>query len=119
MSIDEIKLNSLELGDLVELQARISDRIDELKKENKRKLLIMMNEEAKKLGVNMNDLLSNSKGSDDRKPAKVKYRDEEGNTWTGRGRAPAWLLERLGVDKLDKNDEELVRRLDEFLVSED
>ncbi len=27
-----------------------------------------------------------------RKSAPVKYRDSEGNTWSGRGRAPRWLM---------------------------
>ena len=27
-----------------------------------------------------------------RKSAPVKYRDGEGNTWSGRGRAPRWLV---------------------------
>ena len=27
-----------------------------------------------------------------RKSAPVKYRDSEGNTWSGRGRAPRWLV---------------------------
>ena len=26
-----------------------------------------------------------------RKPARIKYKDENGNTWTGRGIAPRWL----------------------------
>ncbi len=26
-----------------------------------------------------------------RKPVAVKYRDEHGNTWTGRGRQPLWV----------------------------
>ena len=27
-----------------------------------------------------------------RQSAAVKYRDSEGNTWSGRGRAPRWLM---------------------------
>lgn len=26
------------------------------------------------------------------RPVPVKYRDEKGNTWTGRGRSPLWLV---------------------------
>lgn len=26
-----------------------------------------------------------------RKPARIKYRDSDGNTWTGRGMTPRWI----------------------------
>ncbi len=41
-----------------------------------------------------------------RKPARIKYRDKNGNTWTGRGRSPLWLVaaEKAG----HKRDEFLV-----------
>ena len=53
----------------------------------------------KKLGVSMADLADPSaekrvKGV--KKPAQkvaVKYRDENGNTWTGRGRTPIWIAD--------------------------
>jgi DNA-binding protein H-NS len=31
----------------------------------------------------------------DRKPIAVKYRDDKGNTWTGRGVKPRWLTNAL------------------------
>lgn len=68
----------------------------------------------KKLGVTLEDLAEKPgsadpatrrrgrprKGAAD-KPAKsagsrkvaIKYRDEKGNTWTGRGKTPRWLVE--------------------------
>lgn len=30
-------------------------------------------------------------GSVSRKPVPIRYRDDEGNTWTGRGKQPNWL----------------------------
>ena len=30
-------------------------------------------------------------GKPARKPARIKYKDENGNTWTGRGIPPRWL----------------------------
>ncbi|MDO4905583.1 MAG: H-NS histone family protein [Lautropia sp.] len=30
-------------------------------------------------------------GAVSRKPVPIRYRDEEGNTWTGRGKQPNWL----------------------------
>ena len=53
----------------------------------------------KKLGVSLADLAHPSaekrvKGV--KKPAQkvdVKYRDENGNTWTGRGKTPRWMVD--------------------------
>ena len=62
----------------------------------------------KKLGVTMEDLATKPAAPTGRKPAQktarkagrkagakipVKYRDENGNTWTGRGKTPIWILE--------------------------
>ena len=53
----------------------------------------------KKLGVSVADLAdpsvekrvkSNKKSS---QKVAVKYRDENGNTWTGRGKTPRWMVE--------------------------
>jgi DNA-binding protein H-NS len=33
----------------------------------------------------------------------IKYRDEKGNTWTGRGKTPRWLVE---AEKLGKTREQ-------------
>ena len=37
--------------------------------------------------------------SKSRGPAAVKYRDESGNTWGGRGPRPQWLRDALGAGK--------------------
>lgn len=41
-----------------------------------------------------------------RGPVPVKYRDDSGNTWTGRGNRPRWLVAELASGK----------KLDDFLV---
>ncbi|MDO5101915.1 MAG: H-NS histone family protein [Lautropia sp.] len=48
-------------------------------------------------------------GAVSRKPVPIRYRDEAGNTWTGRGKTPNWLKEHL----------ENGRRSEEFMVHED
>jgi DNA-binding protein H-NS len=63
----------------------------------------------KKLGVTVGDLTGGEaqpKGRPGRKPGNaakkgpkrggkvaIKYRDDQGNTWTGRGKTPRWLAE--------------------------
>jgi DNA-binding protein H-NS len=69
-----------------------------------RKIRAMM----KKLGVTVEDLATKISAPTGRKPRRktaknagqrasakipVKYRDENGNTWTGRGKTPLWIVE--------------------------
>ena len=37
------------------------------------------------------DASTSEKKSTKRKPARIKFRDNNGNTWTGRGMAPRWI----------------------------
>ena len=63
----------------------------------------------KKLGVSMADLADSSvekrvKGvKKSSQKVAVKYRDENGNTWTGRGRTPIWIA---NAEKAGKKREE-------------
>ena len=62
----------------------------------------------KKLGVTVEDLATKPAAPTGSKPARktsrkagrkagakipVKYRDENGNSWTGRGKTPIWIVE--------------------------
>jgi DNA-binding protein H-NS len=42
-------------------------------------------------GISVNDLQETKKKGAKKPAGAVKYRDEHGNTWSGRGRKPAWL----------------------------
>jgi DNA-binding protein H-NS len=39
------------------------------------------------------------RASNGKKPSVPKYRDEAGNTWTGRGKRPNWFLQALATGK--------------------
>lgn len=120
MGIENISLEGLEISELLALKEAVSDRIDEHKKNNKKRLMKMIETEAAKMGVPMNELFtSGSKTTDQRKTVKVKYRDSHGNEWMGRGRVPSWILEHLGVEKIDWESPDQVKRLDSLLVDED
>jgi DNA-binding protein H-NS len=120
LGIESISLEGLEISELLALKEMVSDRIDEVKKENKKRLMKMIETEAAKMGVPMDELFtSGSKATDKRRTVKVKYRDSHGNAWTGRGNAPGWLLEHLGAEKIDREDPDQVKKLDALLVDED
>jgi DNA-binding protein H-NS len=63
----------------------------------------------KRLGITLDELLSAKSGRSEnsavkirlaRRKVSVKYRDSNGNTWTGRGKTPRWLAE---AEKAGKN----------------
>lgn len=71
----------------------------------------------KKLGVTLNDLTETKPAGRRGRPSKnsaaatskvkksrgkvaIKYRDDNGNTWTGRGKTPRWIVE---AEKAGKN----------------
>lgn len=43
------------------------------------------------------------KGGTLKKKGVVKYRDEQGNTWSGHGRRPQWFLQAIANGKLEKD----------------
>jgi DNA-binding protein H-NS len=63
----------------------------------------------KRLGITLDELVSAKSGKNEnstvktrlaRRKVSVKYRDSNGNTWTGRGKTPRWLVE---AEKAGKN----------------
>ena len=95
LSADKIKAR------IAELQKELV-RAEKSKEPAVRKVLALM----KKLGVTVADLSKGgapastpsekkkaSKGGGTRGPAPVKFKDDAGNTWSGRGKTPRWLSE--------------------------
>jgi DNA-binding protein H-NS len=114
--LDEI-LNRLPVRDLVTARIAVEAKRQEKLDEAKRAVLEEMRGKLEELDLTLDDVLqrpsrragSRRRRRDVRQTAPVKYRSPEGDTWTGRGRAPQWLqaLEEQG------------RNREEFLVSQD
>jgi len=125
MGANEVDLEGLSIGDLRELKKRIDSRIDDIKHQNEVELLEMMEIEAAKRGVSLADIVrikpkvKLGRAQDRRQDVKAKYRDANGNTWSGRGNAPLWVLEYLGVEERDKDDPEQTKKLAELLINDD
>lgn len=97
-------LSNLSIAELKELQSRIPDAIAKKKTEEKQKII----EETKAFlaakGYSLDDVIGKSKGGrkgTPRGPVAVKYRhpQNDGLTWTGRGRKPAWVAEWIASGK--------------------
>ena len=57
---------------------------------------------AKEAGFDIRELFDGRAGK--RGKVAVKYRDKNGNTWTGRGRMPRWLTAAMKGGKAKKED---------------
>jgi len=95
-------LENMSAAELTAMQSRI-ERIKAQKKTAERaavreKILGL----AKQHGFDIRDLFGRSAGK--RGKVAVKYRDNAGNTWTGRGRMPRWLVAATRGGKAKKED---------------
>lgn len=83
--------------ELIELKDSIDRRLVEIEKEQRVAALAEMREIANRHGISLNEMVEMATASATPSGALPKYRDPEnpGNTWTGRGRKPKWLVAAL------------------------
>lgn len=89
-------LESMSIKELRELKDRIESIIPEKERAERQELKRKMAELAAEAGLSLEDVLGGS-GKGSRGKVAVKYRNPEDatQTWTGRGRQPKWLVEKL------------------------
>ena len=106
------RLEKLSYGELIELQSRVDDMIDQRRLQEQTKVREKAAALAAEAGFSLEELVASAraKGSGKRKGFKVafKYRNPKNptQTWTGRGRQPRWLAAELQKGK----------NLDSFLI---
>lgn len=91
------------LPSLLAQKAELDKKIAKAKAEEKSAVLVQIRSAMEQYEITAEDLTAAPKrgrkdGSADpveRKPVAPKYRDEAGNTWTGRGKQPKWVAEAL------------------------
>lgn len=91
------------LPSLLAQKAELDKQIAKAKAEEKAAVLAQMRSAMEQYGITPEDLFTTAKrgrkaGSADageRKPVAPKYRNEAGETWTGRGKQPKWVAEAL------------------------
>ena len=96
------KLENMSAAELAAIEARIA-RI-KIQKQNAARAAVRekMMAIAKQHGFDIRDLIDGRKSK--RGKVAVKYRDRAGNTWTGRGRMPRWLVAATKGGKAKKED---------------
>jgi|SRR6516225_6157584 DNA-binding protein H-NS len=87
------KLENMSLAELSKMQTDIERMKTEKKSSERAAVRDKIMSVAKEHGFDIHELFGrkgNGKGK--RGKVAVKYRDSAGNTWTGRGRMPRWLV---------------------------
>lgn len=99
------KLENMSVAELAEMQANI-ERM-KINKHNTERAVVREKivALAKQHGFDIQELLGRkSAGKGKRGKVAVKYRDKAGNTWTGRGRMPRWMVAATKGGKAKKED---------------
>jgi DNA-binding protein H-NS len=99
-------LDELNLQQLTKVAEAIRAEIDKKREEERALLREELLEKSRLLGIDPRELLPSRRGrGGSRGEVKPKYRDKRDPTltWTGRGRMPRWLQERLKAGE-DKDD---------------
>lgn len=94
-------LDKMSLKELVELETRVAKAIAVMRDKERAELKRKMSELAETHGFSVNELFGGGRGgrgagkSKSLGVARYANPDNRSDTWTGRGRKPNWLLERL------------------------
>lgn len=91
------------LPSLLAQKAELDKQIAKAKAEEKAAVLAQMRSAMEQYGITPEDLFTTTKrgrkassaDAGERKPVAPKYRNEAGETWTGRGKQPKWVAEAL------------------------
>jgi DNA-binding protein H-NS len=93
-------VDKLSLKELVDLEAKVKKAIDAARERERNEVKKKMADLAETHGFSVTELFGNARGRGAGKAKSVgvaKYANPENrtDTWTGRGRKPNWLVERL------------------------
>ena len=95
-------IENMSVAELAAMEARIARAKIEKQGAERTALREKLTAMAKEAGFDIRDLFDGRRGS--RGKVAVKYRDKDGNTWTGRGRMPRWLTAATKGGKAKKED---------------
>ncbi len=95
-----IKLESLSLRELKDLQSQVAKAIAGYEDRRKREALAELEEKAKAMGFSLAELTGAAK-TRKRSPSVAKYANpaDKSDTWSGRGRKPRWFSEAMAKGK--------------------
>ena len=93
-----ISVDKLSLKDLMELDLKVQKAIVTAKERERVALKLKIEKLASESGFAVNELFGSGRGGPKGRTVAPKYAnpDNAGETWTGRGRKPNWLVAKLG-----------------------
>ena len=103
-----VNLKGMSRKELEKLRSDIDKAIEKIEVEDKKAAMAAAEKAAKAHGFSLSELTSDGKGKTRRKSGKAsgpkgapKYANpaDKSQTWTGRGRQPAWIKEGLSSGK--------------------
>ncbi|WP_458098113.1 H-NS histone family protein [Roseomonas sp. WA12] len=99
MAKSDINLDKLSVPELIQLIEEAKVALGNKRGQARAQLVEEMTEKARQLGLDLSDLIT-SPGTNVRKHRAdkggviaAKFRNEQGETWSGRGRMPKWLTD--------------------------
>jgi DNA-binding protein H-NS len=95
-------IENMSYAELAEMQARIERAKIEKQSAERVALRQKLTDMAKEHGFDIHDLIG--RGRKGKGSVAVKYQDARGNTWTGRGRMPRWMMAATRGGKAKKED---------------
>lgn len=91
----DIDLNALPLSELEQLKKDVEKAISTVEQRRKRDALSAVRSAAKEFGFSLDELLpengATKTSSKAKLPAKYRNPEDPAQTWSGRGRRPAWF----------------------------
>ena len=94
-------IENMSYAELAAMQVRIERAKIEKQSSERAALKQKIADLAKEAGFDLRELFDGRKGKG---KVAVKYRDGAGNTWTGRGRMPRWMVAATKGGKAKKED---------------
>jgi len=93
----KVNLSKMGLKELLTLQVDLEQEIANARMRERQEVLSRMEELAQEAGFSMNELVGGKtrKGKTSTSAAKYANPDNRAETWTGRGRKPNWLVDKL------------------------
>ena len=99
--VDELNLEGFSLLQLEELSERVAKEIVRKREARRRELREEMEKLAEREGLTLEEVIRAGKKPRTRQPPKQKYRNpgKPSQTWSGRGKQPAWVVAALDSGK--------------------
>lgn len=96
--MNAVDLDRLSLEELKDLKKKVAKAINTYEDRQKQQALAALDEKAREMGFSLSELTGGRKA---RKPSVPKYRNpnDPSQTWTGKGRQPAWFKDAIEAGK--------------------